>query len=85
MGIEVDLIGSVVLSESGNHRIRRIQAGSGLLLAVAGGGTAGFNGDGNPLVSTLFDQPQGLWSDGSGLLYVADAGNGGIRRFRLPN
>lgn len=54
LGIAVDSKGDVYISDSGNHRIRMIEASSGIIYTIAGTGTAGFNGDG--LLGCLFCQ-----------------------------
>jgi uncharacterized protein (TIGR03437 family) len=47
---------------------------------IAGGGAAGFAGDGGPAVGASVSGPQGLFLDGAGDLYFADTGNSRIRR-----
>ena len=75
----VDSNGDLLVSDQGNHRIRRVTL-SGDVSTYAGTGSAG-NGDG-PAGSALFNQPQGLAIDGNGNLYVTDAGNFLIRQVR---
>ncbi|MHC4599351.1 MAG: NHL domain-containing protein, partial [Planctomycetota bacterium] len=84
VGVTVDGFGAVTFTERGNHRVRRMIAVSGTLVAVAGGGTAGFNGDGGPMGQTLFDAPEGLATNGLGDYFLADRNNGRVRRFRAP-
>jgi sugar lactone lactonase YvrE len=77
-GLAVDSSGNVYVADSGNHTIRKITP-EGLVRTLAGmAGKAGWV-DG-PLTNALFDTPLGVALDGAGNVYVADAGNGLVRR-----
>lgn len=78
-GIALDPQGRVVFSDTGNHRIYRIEGGK--LAALAGTGT-NFTpiGDGGPATSAQLNRPTGLAFDSQGLLYFADSDNHRIRR-----
>ena len=60
------------------HRVRRLSFGN--VLPVVGSGVAGFAGDGGDVADVAFDSPQGIAFSPAGDLYVADSGNGRIRR-----
>jgi sugar lactone lactonase YvrE len=77
----VDTSGHVFFCDANNHRIRRLDAGSGIITTVAGTGTAGFNGDRLPPENSDLNGPQGLCLDGAGVLYVSDSLNRILRRF----
>ena len=70
--------GNIFVSDSGNHRIRQVDA-EGIIRTIAGTGQPGFSGDGGPAVNAQFRNPRGIHVDSSGTLYVADAGNHRIR------
>ncbi len=72
-GIAVDGDGNVYVSDSGNHRIRKIAAGK---VSTYAGSTKGYK-DEVPL-NSLWNEPAGL-AFGNGVLVVADAGNGSLR------
>ncbi|MGE5108591.1 MAG: hypothetical protein ACM3H8_13675 [Sphingobacteriales bacterium] len=76
-GVAVDALGNVLVADGGNHMIRRITP-AGFVSLVAGTGTPG-GGDG---ISSFaqFNNPSGVAVDGSGNVYVADAGNNKIRK-----
>ena len=76
-GLAVDVAGTIYVSDSGNHTIRRITSG-GVVVTLAG--LAGESGatDG-PGSLARFNSPLGLAVDKSGVLYVADSGNHAIR------
>ena len=77
--LAADELGNLYVSDSGNHRIRRIDT-EGVITTIAGTGVRGFSGDGGPATEARFSAPGGLALDGSGNLYVADSGNNRIRR-----
>jgi sugar lactone lactonase YvrE len=78
--LALDSMGNLFLADSRVHRIRRIDAASGIITSVAGTGTQGFDGDGATAASALLDSPGGLAVDTNGNLYVADTHNNRIRR-----
>ena len=78
-GLALDGSGNLYVADSGNSRIRRIDA-EGVITTIAGTGERGFSGDGGPATEAQLAYPGGLAVDGSGNLYVADSGNSRIRR-----
>jgi sugar lactone lactonase YvrE len=75
IGIAMDGSGGVYVADSFNNSIRRIA--SGQVTTLAGDGTPGFV-DG-PAIPARFNNPTGVAVDGTGKVYVADAGNHRIR------
>ena len=78
-GLAVDGSGNLYVADTGNTRIRRIDA-EGVITTIAGTGERGFGGDGGPATEAQFAWPTGLALDGSGNLYVADSGDNRVRR-----
>ncbi len=78
--VAYDAQGNLFLSDTGNHRIRRIDARTGTITTVAGTGKKGFAGDGGPATRALLDEPYGLALDEQGNLYFADRLNRRVRR-----
>ncbi|MDG3002361.1 SMP-30/gluconolactonase/LRE family protein [Paludisphaera mucosa] len=74
-----DRAGNLYLSDTGNQRIRRVDA-SGVITTVAGNGGKGFAGDGGPATAAKLDEPYGMAIDGDGNLYFADRLNRRVRR-----
>ncbi|WPB72979.1 kelch repeat-containing protein [Archangium violaceum] len=74
-GLAIDRTGNVYVSDSFNHRVRRI-GGDGLITTVAGTGEDGswspVVGDGGPARSGQLSVPKGLAFDALGNLYIAD-------------
>jgi sugar lactone lactonase YvrE len=77
-GIAIGTDGTVYLSDTSNHRIRRV-APNGIISTIAGTGEAGAGGDGGPAANAQLNLPFGLTLDPEGNLYVADRGNNRIR------
>jgi uncharacterized protein (TIGR03437 family) len=73
----VDAAGNLLSADTGNGRIRRVDA-SGEIATVAGGGKAG-TGDGGPAVAASLDQPRGLAVDGNGGIFISEEGANRIR------
>ena len=78
--VAVDSAGNVLIADTGNHRIRKVDARTGLITAVAGNGRFGLIGDGGPAVAASFTFPSGIAVDPAGNILVADTGNSRIRR-----
>ncbi len=76
--VTVDKAGNVYVADTGNHRIRRIDA-TGKITTIAGTGEPGFSGDGGLAAAAKLASPYALALDGAGNLYVADLGNYRIR------
>jgi len=74
-----DGLGNLYFSDEDNHRVRRVDAVTGIITTVAGTGVAGYSGDGGAGTSAQLAGPRGLAIDGQGNLYIAD-GNNCIRR-----
>jgi sugar lactone lactonase YvrE len=81
--IALDSVGNIYIADSGNNRVRRVDAQTGVITTVAGRGVAGFGGDGGQGTSALLRKPRGVALDGDGTLYVADSGNHRIRKVDL--
>jgi len=76
-GITADNAGNIYFSAS--NRIRKIDA-SGIISTVAGTGTAGYSGDNGPATVALLSNPNGIFADATGNIFLSDAGNHVIRK-----
>jgi uncharacterized protein (TIGR03437 family) len=77
-GLTVDAAGNVYISDSGSSRIRMVNP-AGLIVTIAGTGSAGYSGDGGPSAKAQLGAVGGIAIDAKGNLYVADQGNNVIR------
>ncbi len=78
-GLAIDGQGRLVMADTGNHRIRRIEF-DGTVRTIAGTGEPGFAGDGGPATAAQVNRPSDVVVDSAGSLLVADAGNFRLRR-----
>ena len=79
-GVAVDQDQNLLIADSHNKRIRRVDAKTGIIATVAGTGKAGFSGDGGLATAARLDAPTGVAVDARGNLYIADLFNRRIRR-----
>ncbi len=77
-GLAVDGAGNLLFADTYNNRIREVSP-SGMIRTVVGGGTAGL-GDGGSATNAKLNEPFDVAVDGAGNLFIADAGNGRIRK-----
>ncbi len=84
-GITVDLAGNIYVADTGNNRIRRIDAATKIIATVAGNGIAAFSGDGGPATQASLSAPERIALDTSGNLFIADSGNSRVRRVSGAN
>lgn len=82
--VKADAAGNLYISDWQGHRIRRVDAATGIITTVAGTGTAGFSGDGGPATSAAINSPSGLTLDAQGNIYFADSLNHRVRKINAP-
>ena len=78
--VAVDEAGNLYIADSENHRIRKVDAESGIITTFAGTGEEGFDGDGGPATEADLDWPSGVAVDAAGNVYIADQENERIRK-----
>lgn len=78
--IATDVEGNLVISDSDNNLIRRVNAGTGTIATIAGNGNCSYSGDGGAAIEAALASPRGIVFDGSGNLLVADTYNNVIRK-----
>jgi sugar lactone lactonase YvrE len=79
IGICLDAGDNVFIGDFSNHRVRRVDAVTGIITTVAGTGTAGYNGDSITAVTAELYYPRGVFIDCQGLLYISDRSNYRVR------
>ncbi|MBK6425241.1 MAG: hypothetical protein IPF82_03275 [Blastocatellia bacterium] len=75
-----DTDGTLYIADALNHRVRRIDARTGIITTVAGTGVEGLAGDGGPAVVAQLSNPTDVALDSSGNLLIADSSNHRVRR-----
>ena len=78
---------NLYIADTGNFRIRKVDALTGLITTVAGNGLAGFSGDGSAATLARIDTVKGMAVDYAGNLYftdVFDASNHRVRIVSMP-
>lgn len=78
-GIATDANGNLYAASTTTNQIVSIPA-NGLITVIAGTGHPGFLGDNGPAVAAELNAPGGLALDSAGNIYIADSGNGRVRR-----
>jgi sugar lactone lactonase YvrE len=76
--IRCDQHGNVLVVDTENHAIRRIDAVTGLVTTIAGGRRGG-GGDDGPAIAAGLDRPHGCDVDAQGNIYIADSNNHRVR------
>jgi sugar lactone lactonase YvrE len=80
-GVCQDKAGNTYIADEGNHRIRKIDAKTGLLSTLAGNGNRGYaNG---PADKAMFNFPRSVAIGPDGNLYVFDSQNARVRKVDL--
>jgi hypothetical protein len=75
----LDLSGDIFVADSGNYRIRRVDALTGLISTIAGTGVPGYNGDGIAATAADLEGPGDLRVDSADNIYFSDNGNNRVR------
>ncbi|HUJ71301.1 MAG TPA: hypothetical protein VLZ30_03600 [Verrucomicrobiae bacterium] len=83
-GVAIDSANNIYISQFGygpdSHRVRRVDAKTGLIETIAGAGKVGLRGDGGLALPASLQSPSGLAFDRAGNLFVVDPVNDRVRR-----
>ncbi|HUK81749.1 MAG TPA: HYR domain-containing protein, partial [Verrucomicrobiae bacterium] len=78
--VALDGAGNLFIADWFNYRIRRVDAGTGIITTVAGTGSSGYSGDGGPATSAGLTDPTGVAVDRAGNLFIAELNGQRVRR-----
>lgn len=71
--LAVDAAGNLYIAESGNNRIRKVDAASGMISTIAGTGSDLDSGDGGPAIEAGVARPTGVTLDREGNVYFSSS------------
>ncbi len=78
-GVAIDNNGNLYIADQINHRIRKVDS-EGIISTVAGDGNAFFAGDGELATEASVMDPNGVFVDGDGNVFIADTRAHRIRK-----
>ena len=79
-GVDIAPDGDVVVADSHNDRIRRVDRPTGIITTIAGSGENGYDGDEKPATEAALNTPSAVAVDQrTGNIYIADTLNYSIR------
>jgi GT2 family glycosyltransferase/DNA-binding beta-propeller fold protein YncE len=78
-GVAIAPDGDLIVADSHNQRIRRVDRPTGVIVTIAGSGRAGYDGDGKLAVDAALNTPSAVAAAANGDIYIADTLNYRIR------
>jgi len=75
----LDHSGNLLIADTGNHRIRQIDA-NGNVTTIAGTGIQGYSGNGGPATDAQLNTPTDVVVNSLGDIFIADYGNSVVRK-----
>ncbi len=81
--VAVDRAGHLYIADTLNHRVRRLDAKTGVIMTIAGLGLPRYSGDGGLAVEAGLNEPAALVVSDDGVLYIADQSNNRVRAVNL--
>lgn len=78
-GVSLAPDGDIVIADSHNDRIRRVDKQTQTIMTIAGTGRAGYNGDDQPASEAWLNNPSGVAAAPNGDIYIADTLNYRVR------
>jgi cellulose synthase/poly-beta-1,6-N-acetylglucosamine synthase-like glycosyltransferase/sugar lactone lactonase YvrE len=78
-GVSIAPDGDLIVADSHNDRVRRIDKQTSVIITIAGNGQSGYNGDEKPAVDASLNNPSGVAAAPNGDIYIADTLNYRVR------
>ena len=78
--LAIDREGNLLIVDTENHAIRRVDIRTGTVATIAGSGRQGGDGDGGPARTAALDRPHGAAVAADGAIYIGDTNNHRIRK-----
>src|SRR5262245_17505961 len=78
--VAFDKAGYLYFADTFNHRVRKVDAKTGVITTVAGNGKKGFGGDGGKATEAMLNEHYGIELDAEGNLFLVDRLNYCVRK-----
>ncbi|MBI4484781.1 MAG: hypothetical protein HY655_02110, partial [Acidobacteria bacterium] len=78
-GVAIAPDGDLIVADSHNNRIRRVDQPTGIISTIAGSGEDGYDGDDKPAIEAALNTPSGVAVAPNGDIYIADTLNNRVR------
>jgi GT2 family glycosyltransferase/sugar lactone lactonase YvrE len=78
-GVGIAPDGDLIVADSHNDRIRRVDAPTRIITTIAGSGVNGYDGDEKPAIEAALNTPSAVTAARNGDIYIADTLNNRIR------
>lgn len=79
-GVAVDIDGNILIADSFNNRIRKVNVATRIITTIGGNGSSNSNGDGSLATKAGINFPISISVDSSNNLYITDALDNLVRR-----
>jgi len=79
-GLCLDDTGNILIADSDNSRIRKINKNTGCITTIVGVADSGYNGDGILAINAKLYLPMSVRVDDTGNVYIADGFNSRVRK-----
>ncbi len=84
-GLYVDKSGNVYFTDIDNHKVKKINALTGIITTIAGTGVAGYFGDGGAATDAQLFSPAQVYNDSTGNVFFTDADNNTVRMINVSS
>ena len=78
-GVAIAPDGDLIVADSHNDRVRRVDRQTGVITTIAGSGRNGYDGDDQPATDAALNMPSAVAAAPNGDIYIADTLNNRIR------
>ena len=78
-GLGFDKLGNILIADSWNNKIRKLDVSTGVITTIAGTGTSGYSGDHGLALHAEFNEPGTISIDSTGNIIIADTYNSVVR------
>jgi len=80
ISVSVDSVGNIYITDTQDHRLRKVDAATGIITTIAGDGLPGYAGNGGLAINAQIDYPDGVTLDKYGNIYLSDGLNDVIQK-----